>query len=268
MRATSRLACVMALAINACAVDGGDHPPPAPLASSAPQRAPAGEEAGPRAPAAPASASLDPRTHDAIAADLSQSGEPMIAVAGWRDETGAPGVPVYAQRNGGWRRLTTSQWPAGESSFVRAVEAADLDGDGRLELIALGRTGADDGGLATLAVFRMRDGDLELVADTHWTGGGDRVWVPGGAGDRGEIVVGGRNRRALRSFALDGERLVPGGTPMAAPPAPGDEVTMTLPGPCGAIRVAVRDAGSGRPLLATIAKWNAELARLRPRKVE
>ena len=261
MRATSWLACLMALAINACAPAGGEETPPARLAS----RAPAADRTTPPAATTPRPAPRDGRTREAIAADLSDNGEPMIVVAGWRDDTGVPGVPVYAQRNGGWRRLTAGDWPAGESSFVRAVEAADLDGDGRLELIALGRTGAVGGGQAMLAVFRMREGDLDLVAETRWQGGADRVWVIDGAGDRDKVVVGGRNRRALRAFALDGDRLVPRRTEGAAPPARGDGVIMSLPLPSGAMPVAVRDAGGGRPLLATVEEWNAELARLRPR---
>jgi hypothetical protein len=257
----------MALAIGACAVEDSAEPAPA-KTSPAPRLATAEPmPAASERPAAPAARSTEPPVLRAIAADLANSGEPMVVVAGWRDRDSAAGVPVYAQRNGGWRRLTTGEWPDGAGSIARAVDAADLDGDGAIEVAAFGRVG--DGGeadRARLAVFRLRDRELEQVAEVRWQGAEDRLWLIDSDGDgSSEVVVGGRGRRAVRAFSLEGDALVARAARGAGPKRNRESVEMSLPGAGGPFQVAVRPATGGAPMLATLQQWNAELARLRPR---
>lgn len=223
--------CLTALAIGACATDDREPPvatrKPANLATTAKTEAPA------RQPTAPAPrAATVARTHDAVAVDLAGSGEPLIAVAGCQDANGNPVVPLYAQRNGGWRRIAEGEWPAGDGSEVQAIDARDLDADGVPELIAQGRGEDSDGAnRSRLAVYRLRAGDLELVPEARGDGpGGDISLSDPATSRRGD-----------------------------------HQVVMSLPDPAGAMRVVVRAAGGGPSMLGTIQKWNAELARLRPR---
>jgi hypothetical protein len=86
---------------------------------------------------------------------------------------------------------------------VRNVEIADLDGDGRPEVIALGRTGATSReAKARLAVFGLEGGKLVKRAEADWLDGrythGYGLAVADLDGDRtAEIVTGG--------FQLDGK---------------------------------------------------------------
>ncbi len=270
MRAPLLFACVMAAAISACAIDDGGDPMPA-GAARAPALATTSEKLPPAAVAVavapPAVSAAEPGSLRAVAADVSNIGEPMILVAGWRDDESAAGVPVYAQRNGGWRRITIGEWPPGTASIVRAVDAADLDGDGTLEVSALGREDdGDSGDRALLVVFRLRDRELEKIAEASWDGDDDHLWLADSDGDgRHQAVIGSRQRRAARAFSLEGGQLVAREPKGTGAQRRGDTVGMSLPGADSPLRVALRAASGGRSMLATVEEWNAELARLRPR---
>ena len=269
MRASWLLACVMVPASSACAIDDGDEPPPAraarapALATTAEKVPPAEVVAAPPAAVSPA----EPGSLRAVAADLASIGEPMVLVAGWRDQESAAGVPVYAQRNGGWRRVTIGEWPRGAASSVRAVDAADLDGDGTLEVAALGREDDGRGGdRALLVVFRLRDRELDKLAEARWNGDADRLWLADSGGDgRHEVVIGLRQRRAARAFAFESGQLIAREPKGTGPGRRGDTVAMSLPDDGSPLSVAVRAASGGRSMLETVEEWNAELARLRPR---
>ncbi|HUS68857.1 MAG TPA: hypothetical protein VMZ28_30180 [Kofleriaceae bacterium] len=117
--------------------------------------------------AAPAAVRADePRVLAAVAGDLAGTGEPMLVVAGFRDAGGRAEVPVVAQRDGGWQIIARGAWPGDE---VTAVEVADVEGDARPEVIALGRAG----GRARLVVFALGVGNL--VAQTDIDAGDERA---------------------------------------------------------------------------------------------
>jgi hypothetical protein len=264
MREPRRVAgCVMALAIGACSRnEQAASPPPAPPTAQARPGPALASRAEADTPDRPSPVDLGPL--DAVAADLTGS-EPIIAVAGYRDEDGVAAIPIYAQRNGGWRRIGTVAWPESEGANVVAVDAGDLDGDGRPELAALGRI-ADEGGgsRAELAVYRLDGGDLALVADVRLDGAASELWLGDEDGDgRPEIAV--RGRRLARLYSLDEGRLVSRSRRAPAAPRDHDRVIMPLPGPAGRMRVVVRAASGCPSVLGTIRQWNAELARLRPR---
>jgi len=261
---------VTALAISACAAGDDQATPqashPTPVTAVLPDRAPAPAPAaaGPTRP--PVVAATPSRPLPAIAADFARTGEPLIMVAGYRDDSGIPLVPIYAQRNGGWRRIGAGEWPAGAGSIIRAVDGGDMDGDGWPELAALGQIGEGEGALTVLVVFRMRDRDLERIAETRWDGPGDELAIGGGGGNGGQeiAVVRRRDRRELRRYALAGGHLVPRAAPGPSSARDRDRVRMALPDAGRTIRVEVRAASGAPSVLATIEEWNAELARLRP----
>jgi hypothetical protein len=252
--------CLTALAISACT--GGDGGP-----SSRPREhraviAAAQVVRGGANQPEPESEPARPRSNGrrrAVAADLLGAGEPMVVVAGCRDSAGAAEVPVYAQRNGGWRRVTAGEWPAGDAAAVAAVDAADLDGDGALEVAALGSSGD---GRAHLALYRMRDRDLALIAETSWRGRADRLEI---AVDERTIGISGRHGRRPRAFALDGDRLVSRTPVDRSTPHRPHRLAMTFAAADGPLRVDISAAAGGPAMLSRIAAWNDELARLRPR---
>lgn len=102
-----------------------------------------------------------PRRLSAVAGDLAGTGEPLLVVAGFRDENGHATIPVIAQRNGGWHVIARGAWPAGDDAEIIAVEIADVAGDARPDVVALGRVN----GRAHLAVYQLAVGSL--VADTE-----------------------------------------------------------------------------------------------------
>ncbi len=263
MRAAARLACLLAVASSGCDADEGAVPSSAPVQTmpALVSRAPSPREAKPE----PRPVAADPLLREGIAADLTQSHEPMVVVAGWQDDQGTAAVPVYAQRNGGWRRVTSGEWPAGSGSAVREVDAADLDGDGVLEVVALGRAGEGDRTRAALLVYRMRDADLLMVAESLWTGAAHRMVIAEPVGGKRALLVLGGGERVVRTFALEGDHLVATGSSREHPPdrPRRDAIAMTLPGGDRPMRVSVRPATGGPSMVGIIQDWNAELARLR-----
>ncbi len=199
-------------------------------------------------------------THRAIAADLSDSGEPIIAVTGCRDASGAAEVPIYAQRNGGWRRIGGGAWPDGGDSSVSSLDAADLDGDGTLELIALGTAGE---GRAQLAVYRLRDRDLDLVSETSWNGHPGPLEVVA-VDRRAAILVRDRRGRPRRAFSLDAGVLAARAVIQVRSQRRAHALEMSLPATSGQLRVAIAAASGGPSMLPRIEAWNDELARLQP----
>lgn len=128
-------------------------------------------------------------------------------------------VLIYRQAGATWTLLTEGGWlggGGGDGSAVRAVEIADLDGDGRPEVIALGRVGmrAREAS-ARLVVLALADGHLHELAKAEWNAGrateGSRVAVADLDGDgRPEIttaglVFDGTTERAFeRTWSYDG----------------------------------------------------------------
>ena len=113
---------------------------------------------------------------------------------------GGPHVRVFDPRTGA-ERLSFFAFPDGGRLGV-SVAAADLDGDGRAEIV----TGPGDGGGPVLRVFDGRSAELvrEVPAfDPDFRGG---VWigvVDGGDGTAEVLVAPGRDARSLQ--LLDGE---------------------------------------------------------------
>ena len=106
------------------------------------------------APALAPARAGEPAVLAAVAGDLAGTGEPMLVVSGFRGPGGRAEVPVLAQRDGGWQVVARAAWP-GDGDVV-AVEIADVEGDARPEVLALGRAS----GRARLVVFELGVGSL------------------------------------------------------------------------------------------------------------
>lgn len=133
------------------------------------------------------------------AADLDGDGTLELVAGGFsaRDRGRRSTLLVYRQHGEAWAPLTESGWDDGQGSTVRNVELADLDGDGRPEVIALGRAGATSReAKARLAVLGLDGGKLVKRAEVDWLDGrythGYGLAVADLDGDRTvEIVTGG-----------------------------------------------------------------------------
>lgn len=116
------------------------------------------------------------RVNDLAIGDVDGDKRPDLVVAGRRG-----GLKVEGKRRGlderretgdlsvlrfAGDKLTTlahTSWKSGSSLRLRSVVVADLDGDGRAEIVAGGQYDAD--GRAAMGLFRVTGGKLALVSD-------------------------------------------------------------------------------------------------------
>ena len=146
---------------------------------------------------------------------------PRLAVAGF-SQTGQGDVAdlsVYESTESAAVLQTRIMWRGSGNSSIRTLRTADLDGDGRDELIALGRAGDEEAdSTGELQVFSLQDGLLRLAASATWQSGrythGYGMDIADLDGDgRPEIVTGGffrgedRERAELRVWTLDSSKL-------------------------------------------------------------
>jgi FG-GAP-like repeat len=147
-------------------------PPPGPQAD-------AGQlEPGPRARAAVTRAETsDPgetRLYSGAVVDLDGDGAPELIAGGFSAQAGGrrSTIRVYRQRGDAWLPLTEGGWDGGAGSTVRNVAIADVDGDGQLDVLALGRLGASSqDAQARLAMFGLEGDQLVKRAEVEWRDG-------------------------------------------------------------------------------------------------
>jgi hypothetical protein len=83
-----------------------------------------------------------------------------------------PTIRIYRQSGEAWSPLAEAGWDSAPGSLVRNVEIADADGDGKLDVIAVGRVGSTEReASARLAVFGLDGGKLVPRAETTWKSG-------------------------------------------------------------------------------------------------
>lgn len=104
-------------------------------------------------------------------ADLDGDGVLELIAGGFSAQNKGRRSTIIAYRQSGdtWSPLTEAGWDGGEGSTVRNVEIADVDGDGKPDVIALGRVGATTHEASTrVAVFTLESGKLVLRAENTW----------------------------------------------------------------------------------------------------
>jgi hypothetical protein len=175
---------ILPLALAAACSDGGapsgaaDPAPPPSAQPAAATAAPAaatgtGTQALTRATVAreEPSKSGEVRLYSAVIADLDADGKPELVAGGFVDEQAGrrSTVPIYTAQNGAWVRLAEAGWSDGRGSMVRNVKVADVDGDGRDDIVVLGRTGdTSHTAKARLAVLALRGGAVKHLAEAEW----------------------------------------------------------------------------------------------------
>jgi hypothetical protein len=114
------------------------------------------------------------RLYSGAVADLDGDGTLELVAGGFSAETNGhrSTVLVYRQSGDSWTPLTEGGWDDGAGSTVRNVQIADVDGDGKLDIVALGKVGASSqDAKARLAVFDLDGGKLVKRAEIEWKNG-------------------------------------------------------------------------------------------------
>ncbi|MCW5801778.1 MAG: VCBS repeat-containing protein [Deltaproteobacteria bacterium] len=108
------------------------------------------------------------------AADLDGDGMLELVAGGFSatDKGRRPTIIVYRQSGDTWSPLAEAGWDEGEGSTVRNIELADVDGDGKPEIIALGKIGATSHeAKARVTVLALEAGKLVKRAEADWIDG-------------------------------------------------------------------------------------------------
>ncbi|HWO24506.1 MAG TPA: FG-GAP-like repeat-containing protein [Kofleriaceae bacterium] len=188
-------------------------PAPQPAPSAAPAGAPAPQPA-PTTQAEVVREELSPagetRLFSAGVADLDRDGALELVAGGFSAVSGGrrSTVLVYRQRGAEWTPLAEGGWDGGPGSTIRNVQVADVDGDGRQDVVALGRIGATPWeAKARVAVLALSGQTLEVRAQEEWLTGtythGFGLAVGDLDGDgRAEIVTGGFQGDAAREVGF------------------------------------------------------------------
>lgn len=138
------------------------------------------------------------------AADLDGDGALELVAGGFSAHDGGrrSTVRVYRQRGERWEPLAESGWDGGPGSLVRNVEIADVDGDGKLDIVALGRVGEKPhDAKARLAVFGLEGGRLAKRAEIDWL---DGTYTHGYGLAIGDLDGDGAPEIATGGFQFDG----------------------------------------------------------------
>jgi hypothetical protein len=158
------------------------------------------------------------------AEDLDGDGALELVAGGFSTDAGGRRsmLRVYRQSGETWTPIAEASWDGGEGSTIRNVEIADVDADGKPEVIALGRVGtmSENDAKARLAVFGLEGGKLVKRAEVDWRVGtythGYGLAVGDLDGDRAlELVAGGfqledaQERGFVRVFSLRAGKLAP-----------------------------------------------------------
>ena len=121
-----------------------------------------------------AHAERDVRIYARTTGDLDGDGTIERAAAGFSTSAGRRRATVFVERRVGetWQPIVDGGWlggGGGGGSAIRAVEIADLDGNGTLEIVALGSVGSQaKHASARLVVLELRDGALHERAKVEW----------------------------------------------------------------------------------------------------
>ena len=112
------------------------------------------------------------RLYSGAVADLDGDGALELVAGGFSaDEDGRRStIRVYRQAaGGGWTPWLENGWDGGKGSTARNLEIADVDGDGALDVVVLGRVGARaHAARARMAIFNLVNGALVKRHEVEW----------------------------------------------------------------------------------------------------
>ncbi|HEY5927699.1 MAG TPA: VCBS repeat-containing protein [Kofleriaceae bacterium] len=114
------------------------------------------------------------RLFSAGVADLDGDGSLELVAGGFSAEKAGrhPTIRIYRQNGDTWTPLAEAGWDTAADSMVRNVEIADADGDGKLDVIAVGRVGnTPKDASARVTVFGLDGGKLVPHAEATWKNG-------------------------------------------------------------------------------------------------
>jgi len=114
------------------------------------------------------------RLFTACQAKLTAADTQYLVVGGFTDtgQGDVSDVLVYSVDSKGAALQWRTMWKGDIRSSIRTLRAADLDGDGRDEIIVLGRMGDEDvSGEGELKVLGVRNGALGVLDAVHWQSG-------------------------------------------------------------------------------------------------
>jgi hypothetical protein len=107
-------------------------------------------------------------------ADLDGDGTLELVAGGYSSQQDGrhPTILVYRQNGDAWAPVAEAGWDTEPGSMVRNIEIADIDSDGKLDVIALGRVGkSPHDASARLTVFALVGGKLVQQGDQLWKNG-------------------------------------------------------------------------------------------------
>lgn len=122
------------------------------------------------------------RLYSVCTADLRGDGTRQIVVGGFNDSGDGEmsDVTVYTMGDNVANVQSRVMWKGSSNSVIKTVRSGDLDGDGRDEIVVVGRIGGhinhrypddQDDADAQLKVFGLRDGMFRVLAAAQWQNG-------------------------------------------------------------------------------------------------
>lgn len=150
------------------------------------------------------------KLYSGAVADLDGDGALELVAGGFSaDEDGRRStIRVYRQAaGGGWTPWLENGWDGGKGSTARNLEIADVDGDGALDVVVLGRVGARSHvARARMAIFNLVNGALTKRHEVEW---GEPVGYTHGYGlALGDLDGDHRPEIATAGFRFDGTQEV------------------------------------------------------------
>jgi FG-GAP-like repeat len=152
------------------------------------------------------SAQGEVRLYSGAVADLDGDGALELVAGGFAaEEDGRRStIRVYRRAGEGWTPWLEAGWDGGNGSTARNLEIADVDGDGVLDIVVLGRVGDKPrAAKARMAIFNLVKGELIEKHQVEWLEG---IYTHGYGLAIGDLDGDRRPEIATAGFQFDGKR--------------------------------------------------------------
>lgn len=152
------------------------------------------------------SAQGEVRLYSGAVADLDGDGDLELVAGGFASEEDGrrSTMRVYRQAGEGWTPWLEAGWDGGKGSTARNLEIGDVDGDGVLDMVLLGRVGERSRtAKARMAIFALVNGALVEKRQQEWLEG---TYTHGYGLALGDLDGDRRLEIVTAGFEFDGER--------------------------------------------------------------